>query len=152
MDDDVKLCPECEAEFFAHITECNRCEVPLVSPEELRKGPVRKAEGELVMVMQGSLDSMKEIAYGLKTREIKSTILNIGETGKSCSGGDYGLFVHQSIAREAVEAAGKIHNKLYPEIAELEESYRKGEGPACGADVRNAPGVCNDCGLHLGSL
>ncbi len=152
MDDNVKLCPECEAEFFAHITECNRCEVPLVSPEELRKGPVRKAEGELTMIMQGAMERMKEIAYGLKAREIKSKILNAGGTEKSCSGGDYGLFVHRSIAREAVEAAVKIHNKLNPEIAELEESYRKGECPACGADVRNAPGVCNDCGLNLGNF
>jgi hypothetical protein len=126
--------------------------VPLVSPEELRKGPVRKAEGELTMIMQGSVERMKEIAYGLKAKGIKSKILNAGAAGKSCSGNDYGLFVHQSIAREAAETAGEVHHKLHPEIAELEESYRKGECPACGADVKNAPGVCNDCGLNLGGF
>jgi predicted amidophosphoribosyltransferase len=152
MDDNVKLCPECEAEFFAHIAECNRCEVPLVSPEELRKGPLKKAEGELVVIMQGSLERMKEIAYGLKGKDIQSKILNAGEGGASCGGGNYGLFVDQSIGREAVEAAGEIYSKLYPEIEELEESYRKGECPACGANVKNAPGVCSDCGLNLGGF
>ncbi len=152
MDDNVKFCPECEAEFFAHIAECNKCEVPLITPEEFKKGPVKKAEGELVMIMQGAVDRMKEIAYGLKAKDIKSKVLNVGGVGKSCGGGDYGVFVHKSVANDALHAADKIYHKLHPEIEELNECYRRGECPACGADVSNAPGVCNDCGLNLGGI
>ncbi len=153
MDDQVKLCPECAAEYFAHITECGNCEVPLVSPEELKKKPAHKAQGELIPIMQGELQKMKEIAYGLKSREIECQVLNAGGVGSSCSpGGGYAVFVHMAIAREAVKAADEVYRKLHPELDDMDERYRQGQCPACGADARNAPGVCPDCGLNLGGF
>jgi hypothetical protein len=154
MDYPVKLCPECGAEYFAHITECGTCEVALIFPEELEKGPAPKAEGDLVPIMQGDLQKMKEIAYGLKSKEIECQVLNAGGVGSSCcsSDGGYAVFVHQSIAREAARAADEVYRKLHPEIDEMDERYRQGQCPACGADARNAPGVCQDCGLNLGGF
>lgn len=157
MDAQVKLCPECGAEYYAHITECGNCEVALVFPEEIEKGtaptPKAKAEGDLVPIMQGELQKMKEIAYGLKAMKIECQILNAGGVGSSCSsGGGYAIFVHQTIARDAAKAADEVYRNLHPELDELDERYRQGQCPACGADARNAPGICPDCGLNLGGF
>ncbi len=153
MDDQVKLCPECGAEYFAHITECGNCEVALVFPEELAKRPAPKAEGDLIPIMQGQLQKMKQVAYGLKSIDIECKVLNAGGVGKSCSSdGGYAVFVHKAMAREAVKAADEIYRKLHPELDEIDERYRQGQCPACGADARNAPGVCQDCGLNLGGF
>ncbi len=155
MDAQVKLCPECGAEYFAHITECGNCEVALVFPEELKKGsaPKPRGEGDLVPIMQGELQRMKEIAHGLKAKEIECQVLNAGGGGSSCSSGSgYAVFVHQATVREAVKAADEVYRKLHPELDEMDERYRQGQCPACGADARNAPGVCPDCGLNLGGF
>jgi hypothetical protein len=44
MYEDVKICPECGAEYFAHVEECNGCGVRLLSTEEKAKMEKEAAE------------------------------------------------------------------------------------------------------------
>lgn len=150
MDEDVKICPQCEAEYYAHVAVCKGCEVPLVHPQELnRKTGVHKAEGELVCIIEGPYDVMKDLSAGLKSAGIECEILNAGDPN-SCSGPNvFGVFVPQSIFSEAVSAMKEAYHKIYPELKGTEDRYREGLCPACGADVKDAWGACPDCGLNL---
>src|SRR3990172_8264529 len=68
MDEQVKVCPECGAEFFASMaTECNKCEAELVDPEMMGRPSTRQAtsaDPALVCIEEGSYDRANEVAQG----------------------------------------------------------------------------------------
>ncbi len=67
----VKICPECNAEYFAHIVECAGCGVPLKVPEELeaqRERQRRFEEEEVqkaVVIKEGEKDLVFELHHVL---------------------------------------------------------------------------------------
>lgn len=147
MIEETRICPQCGAEFFAHIVSCSTCDVPLIRPGEKKEVP--RGEGALVCVDEGDYDRVNEFARELKKAGIEYQVLNIGK-GKSCSSsGGFGLFVHQSIAREVVGMLEDLMLRLYPELLEAEARLGQGLCPACGAPA-NGAAECPDCGLNLG--
>lgn len=152
--ENVKLCPECGAEYFAHVAECGGCEIPLVHPEELDKARttrIEEAEDTLVCILEGPKDRLKEIAYGLKSKGVDSQVLKTVSGGSSCStGGGFGIFVAREAASAAAELMPGIMNNYKDELINVDEYYSQGKCPACGADAMNSPNECPDCGLNLG--
>lgn len=150
MEEDVKVCPQCKAEYYAHVEVCKSCEVPLVHPEELnRKKNLPKAEGDLVCIIEAPYDVIKDLSAGLERAGIECEVLNVGDPASCSTPNTFGIFVHQSIFPEAVSALKETYYKIYPELKGTEERYREGLCPACGADVKDAWEMCPECGLNL---
>ncbi|MBI5587184.1 MAG: hypothetical protein HY889_02320 [Deltaproteobacteria bacterium] len=147
MSEETKICPECGAEFFPHVVNCSSCEVALIRPGEKKELP--RAEGALVCIDEGTYERATELAMELKRAGVECEVLNISK-GKSCSSGAvFGLFVHQSVARQVVGMIDGIMKKFYPELLEADARLEAGLCPACGAAANGAP-ECPDCGLNLG--
>lgn len=154
MDQDVKICPECGAEYFAHVDECRGCGVLLVFPgQETKKTYTSQDDSPLVCIEEGTPDRLQELAGALRAVGIEPQVLRAG-AGSSCSGGGVGLFVPQVVAKEAVKALDEYWLKKHPELKEMEERLNAGQCPACGATIAVSTSgfvsECPDCGLNLG--
>lgn len=148
MDKNVKLCPHCLAEYFAHVTECRSCEVALVAPEELsRLKAAPKAEGALVCIEEGDHDRITGLAGMLGSLGIEAEVLKT--PGGGCKGG-YGVFVAESVARVAAGKIEELWHRLNPEIKEAQARMEAGLCPACGSAFSPTDAECPDCGLYLG--
>lgn len=147
MDDDVKICPECGAEYFAHVEMCGGCDVALVRPGE-QVERVRPDDGQLVSILQGPQDRIQEYSRVIAAQGMECHVLNPG--GSGCSPA-YGLFVNQHDAEDAVRAIEQYTLDMHPELLETDAKLRSGLCPACGASLSNwtTSGECPDCGLNL---
>jgi hypothetical protein len=151
LDESVKVCPRCGAEYFAHVASCNACKAALVFPGDLPQTPLPAEDDEedLVCVEEGNLDMLAESLAALRKAGVRGSILKSGKTG-SCSGSSgYGLFVGRSLARNAVKLIEENTERLYPGMKEAEARLDAGLCPACGADISGGPAECPDCGLSL---
>lgn len=149
MDEQVKICPECRAEYYAHITKCRSCDVALVSPEEASANKLPTAQGELVCIEQGAYERVLEFATLLESSGIGAKTLNVRSTDSCSSEGSFGLFVHQSLAQASVKIIEDFCERVYPEMREAQDRLAAGLCPACGTDIKNAKSECPDCGLSL---
>ncbi|MEK7773247.1 MAG: hypothetical protein AAB307_02780, partial [Deltaproteobacteria bacterium] len=151
MDEDIKICPECGAEYFPHITVCAGCEVPLIRPGEEAKRELPELQGSSVCIEEGDIHRVNDLARGLKSAGIEYEIMKMG-TGKACSSsGGFGIFVDSALARAAVQAIDEFLHSTYPELKDAQDRMDAGLCPACGADLRGSTsGECPDCGLNLG--
>jgi len=151
MDEQVKVCPECGAEFFASMaTECNKCEAELVDPEMMGRPSTRQApsaDPALVCIEEGSYDRANEVAWGLRSAGFDAKVLRA--PANSCKGG-FGVFVDKESARDAALKIEELWKKSHPEIEEAEELMRKGLCPACGTLLMGSSEECPDCGLFVG--
>jgi len=155
MEEDVKVCPECDAEYYAHVSECRGCGVGLVFPGELAAKKVTSDdESPLVCIEEGTQERLNELSGALLAVGIEPKILR-ADAGGGCGGGGIGLFVPQSVARRAVDALDDYWLKKHPELKEMEERMLQGICPACGAHLATATtGIvkeCPDCGLNFDS-
>jgi len=149
MEDNIKLCPSCSAEYYAHIQECRTCEVALVTPEELsRHSAARTGDGPLVCIEEGEYEKVTGLAHALVAMGFEAQVLKA--PGGGCSGPGFGIFVPQSTAREAAGNIEALWHKLYPEIKEAEARMESGLCPACGSRFSHSDAECPDCGLFLG--
>lgn len=154
MEEDVKVCPECDAEYYAHIDECRGCGVPLVFPGEAAEQKVRAVDDSpLVCIEEGTPERLNELSGALLAAGIEGQILR-ADAGGGCGGGGVGLYVPQSIAREAVNAIDDYWLKKHPELKEMEERMSQGICPACGAQLAMTTTAgsireCPDCGLNF---
>lgn len=151
MDDQVKICPQCGAEYYAHITTCKSCDVELIFPHE-REEYERKLpnpEGELVCVEEGNYQRIMELATALTNAGIEPSVFKFSAEKGCASKGDFGLFVHQNIAEETAKIIDEFWHKLYPELKEIEDRLSKGLCPACGAALMGSTNVCPECGLNF---
>ena len=151
MDEDIKICPECGAEYFPHITECVGCEVPLIRPGEEAKRDMPEPQGSLVCIEEGDIDRVTDLVRGLKSAGIEYEIMKMG-AGKACSSsGGFGIFVDSALAGAAVRVIDEFLQRTYPELKDAQDRMDAGLCPACGADLRGSiSGECPDCGLNLG--
>ena len=180
MHENVKICPECNAEFFPHIVECNSCDVELVTPEEAAEGsetinamtvppPAITGEdatlntltGELVCLETGSPKKLSELQGVLRERGIETELVKEGAPagGEGIVGGGGGgsscnsqcmLLVGTQYRETAAEIIKGYWLKLHPELRNGEENADKGLCPCCGFKTGSAE-ECPDCGLYLGS-
>lgn len=150
MDEQVKICPECGAEYFAHVKECRSCATALISPGEKPPKRAAPAEGRLECIAEGPYERVYDFAHVLESSGIDAKVLNRGKGSSCASNAGFGLFVHESLKRASVEIIEQYCEMQSPELREAEERLAAGLCPACGADIKGADGACPDCGLSLG--
>ncbi|MFQ5354756.1 MAG: hypothetical protein ACE5DR_07395 [Thermodesulfobacteriota bacterium] len=151
MDENVKICPGCNSEFFAHIERCSRCDLPLLHPGEERREAteVQGEEGSLVLLESGTPDDMRWLSGRLKKAGFSPQVLNLSGGGGCCSSDGYGLFVEEPFAIEAMRKVEEIRLSAHPELVEMEGQISSGKCPACGADIGFALKTCPGCGLSI---
>ncbi len=154
MDEDVKICPGCGSEFFAHIERCGRCDLPLVRPGEERPvaAETDDGDGSLVILESGALVDMKWLCGKLQKAGFRPQVLNLSDgcSGGCCSSDGYGIFVEEAFAASAMSKLEEISLKASPELAGMNEQISAGKCPACGANISFSLHTCPDCGLSLG--
>ncbi len=158
MDESTKQCPECGAEYYAHIEVCGSCDVKLLSSQDISEGRINPTSiSALVCIMEGPIDRLKEISHGLDLAGFESRILNAKseDDGDCCATGcgsdTFGIYLSQSVAEKAASVARDLQNRMYPEIAEMEDQISQGNCPACGHSIEFALKECPDCGLYIGA-
>lgn len=159
MYEDVKICPECGAEYFAHVEECKDCGVRLLHPEEKARLDEKASEpvcsvagesdGSTVCIEQGLLAHLKELQGALEAEGIECEIVKSQETTPSCTKGEtFSLLVPKDASGEALKAIEEYWHRLHPEVKQAEQMISEGLCPCCGSDVKGMP-VCPECGLAL---
>lgn len=150
--EDTKVCPDCGAEYFAHVIECNRCMVDLVPSSEMRGGAPSDAKKHpsdgLVCIEDSSYERANELAWALREKGFDATVLRA--PAASCGGG-FGVFVEQSIAKDAALYRDSLLRKANAGLDEAEAKLRKGVCPACDAPLMGSSEECPDCGLFIGA-
>jgi hypothetical protein len=149
MYEDVKICPECGAEYFAHVEECNGCGVRLLSTEEKAKMEKEAAEPASKGADESSLSRLREVAGALESSAIDYEIVKEeGPTGCSSKEGNFSLLVPKPLANRALKTIEDYWHRLHPEIKQAKEMLDKGLCPCCGSNVEGLS-VCPDCGLDF---
>lgn len=152
---DTKTCPECGAEYFSHVATCKHCGVELVSAADTAT-PQASAppddcnEEVLVCIEECRLDRAQELAGALEQIGFQSKVLKMDSTKACGQDAAYGVFVAEHSSDEALRKLDEHWGKLYPELKDAGQRTNAGQCPACGADVRDSPDKCPDCGLNLG--
>lgn len=154
MDHDVKICPECGAEYYAHVDMCRGCDVALVFPGQApQKRAADAGDSPLVCIEESSPERLGELIGALMAVGIEGKVLKMTAKG-GCGGGGTGLFVPEALAKEAVTAIDEYWLNKHPELKEMEDMLNSGQCPACGADIKVTTSgfvqECPDCGLNLG--
>ncbi len=150
---DVKICPQCNSEYFAHIESCGECHVSLVFPGELETATSEEehlldGSVEVVVLREGTGPWLKELRQVLREKKIAAHI----SLSPGCSPGGCNTECILVVAKSDTERAdGIIHEhfkKTHPELASQEEGGED-QCPACGHSVTAEDRECPDCGLSL---
>lgn len=171
MTDDVKICPECKAEYYAYIESCAECEVELVQPPTYSGGPAQTSaqstetpEGDglgdipKACIAEGAMEKLLEIVQVCEARGIPYEVAP-HDAGDDCSSescgpsscgttATYGLFVPKELAAGIMRAMEEQATSD-PETREARERMEQGLCPACGATNMREDLECSDCGLNL---
>lgn len=147
---DVKLCPGCGAEYYAHVSDCADCGVPLVDPNsgELA-GPDAELGGPTVAIRESSISQLKEFREVLEGSGIASCI----SASPGCKSGGCGTSSLLMVAEAHVVAANtrleQHYLECHPEAAILPAEHDEHACPACGFEAAPDTRECPDCGLAL---
>ncbi len=151
----IKICPDCANEYFAHIETCADCGAVLLSPEENEKAQEEKtrlkekALENPVVVRKGDLKWMDELFNVL----IDSGIPCVVNADSGCNTGScrsaFRLMVSSGDAEKANGRIEEYFMEIHPEIQASTEMISQGKCPACGSPVDADAIECPDCGLTL---
>ncbi|UCG79113.1 MAG: hypothetical protein JSV21_04600 [Nitrospirota bacterium] len=150
----VKLCPDCGAEYFAHIYQCADCGAVLLTPEENKAAQDEKqrrreqAVQDAVAIRQGDIKWMGELYNALIDAGISCTVVSDDGCNKGCCDTCY-LVVSREDAEKANESVEEYLRKVHPELQESHDLTSLGKCPACGSSVGSSDVECSDCGLTL---
>ena len=151
----IKICPECNTEYFAHIENCADCDTKLIHPEEVSKVLEEKKRvkdeslRDPVAVREGELNWMEELSNVLINSGIPSAVRADTSCNKGCCGSTCQLIVSSANAPKAVARIDEYYMELHPEIRASKELADEGKCPACGSPVSANATECPDCGLIL---
>lgn len=153
----TKICPNCGAEYFAHVTECADCGGELKTPGEIKQAEAEKerflksADGEAVAIREGGKDWLKELRNVLLDSGISSYI----SLSPGCAPGSCNSTCLLLVTRESAGLADSIirghYKKTHPEMNAHEEFADLERCPACGHHAGADAAECPDCGLVLQS-
>ena len=151
----VKLCPECGSEYFAHVIDCAECKVTLVTSVEIERERAEEERfaGEVgkdaVAVIEGRVPLLKELRKALLGKGITSFInLSPGCKPGGCNSTSL-LFVARKSAEAAVSCIKKHQGEELSESMDCEEEMDDENCPACGFEAGAKTKECPDCGLAL---
>lgn len=153
--ENIKLCPECGSEYYAHISACADCGVPLKIPEEIEKKRDMKPDvathlpDEWVAIREEGKEGIRELSGLLSRNGIPSQIALAPGCSTGKCGCRYLLIVAKSEATAAHNCIEEFHTQKYPEIKTSQEWELQGRCPACGYCVSPDTKECPDCGLLL---
>ena len=151
----IKICPDCNTEYFPHIEKCADCGAVLLLPEENeraqeeRKRLKDRALENPVMLREGDLKWMDELFNVLIDSGIPCVVNADAGCNKKCCGDTYRLLVSSLDAERASERIEDYCMEVHPEIRASRELAGQGKCPACGSPVRPDAVECPDCGLNL---
>jgi len=151
----IKICPDCNTEYFSHVRQCADCGVLLLTLDEMKKVEEEKKRcmetllENAVAVREGDLSWMDQLYHVLIDAGIPCTVRADTGCRKGCCGHPYQLLVS---SRDAEEAALRIEEhcrKIHPEIESSEHMLSQGKCPACASPVESGSVECPECGLTL---
>jgi len=152
---EIKVCPECESEYYAHILECSDCSVPLLTPEELEKKQRQKSDvltdvnEDWVAIREDGKEGVQELSHMLFHQGVANRItLSPGCSAGKC-GCKYLLLVTKKDISMATGYVEEFHREKYPEIKTFPEWEEQGRCSACGYTIEKNIKECPDCGLLL---
>jgi hypothetical protein len=158
---EIKICPKCKAEYYAHVETCKECKVALVFPSEGADRepagfsvPADWPAGDIACVVEGQHARIKELSMALDSRGVPHKIARIDceddKASAKCKPVDrFGLVVPRSLAEAAVKAMEAHWQAEHPELKLVNERMETGLCPACGTKLNGTPDECPDCGLNL---
>ena len=170
MSDNIKICPECSAEYFAHAETCSSCEVALVLPGQApaaahahdhdhEDSGIEWPEGPIEVLMEAPLEILKDMGNALNENRMPYEIyekphiegVEDDKNAKSCQAGqsEYAIAVPKANMAESIKITEEHWYKLHPEQIESDKRAKQGQCPACAADLRGNTKECPDCGLNL---
>lgn len=151
----IKICPDCSSEFYAHIETCADCGAVLLWPEELkrvhekRQRTMEETFEDPVAVREGDPKWMKELCDVLIDAGVPCVVHADKDCGRGCSGHGYRLVVSAKNAERAVEIIEDHCALVHPELRESRDLMSQGKCPACASPVSADARECADCGLIL---
>ena len=152
---ELKICPDCSGEYYAHIDTCVDCGTTLLTFEEHEKRQEKrrqcreKALEDPVAVRGGALKWIDELYNMLIGSDIPCKVYTEEACGKGCSGPTCHLLVSR---QDGERASGRIEeycSEIHPELRIAQELISQGKCPACGTPVDTSAVECPDCGLTL---
>jgi hypothetical protein len=154
----IKICPDCACEYYAHIECCADCGAVLLTQEELKmaeeekKQTLEKALENQVVVREGEFKWMRELSAVLIDSGIPCMIDGNAGCNKGCSGSAHQLMVSSQDVEKAHERIEAYFTEIHPEIQTSNEMVKQGKCPACSAHAGPDAVECPECGLTLLSI
>lgn len=151
----IKICPECETEYFPQIQQCADCGADLLWPDkfkivqEERKRLKDTVLENKVAVREGDKQWIGELYDVLIDSGIPCVITADAGCSKGCSPDTRKLLVTAHDAERANARIEEYYAEVHPEIQASKEMVSQGKCPACGSPVDPAAIECPDCGLPL---
>ncbi len=151
----IKICPDCDTEYFPHIEQCADCGSDLLTPEDNlklqdnRRQCREKTLENPVVIRDGDLKWMDQLFNVLINSGIPCLVTSDAGCNKSCCGSTYQLVVSQEDGERAKERIEDYYAEVDPELRASNEMKDQGKCPACGHSAGADAVECSDCGLTL---
>jgi hypothetical protein len=151
----IKICPDCSSEYYAHIERCADCGAFLLTPEdaekiqEERQRTAEMALKDRVVVREGDLKWMRELYSVLIDSGIPCMISGDDGCNKGCCGDKLRLLVSSQDVEMANQRVEEYYAEIHPEIQASKDMISQGKCPACSCTVGSDAVECPDCGLTL---
>jgi len=163
---DVRICPQCNAEYRPHIDECPACEVPTQafradSAFEAGPGLARPERAsdlprgtEVTPIREADLDWCQGLADFLGEHGVPSRI--VSPHGDDCTTGGcnprYLIAVRPQDLSRAAELDRAYLRQQVPEGDAYVDAMPDTHCPACGMELGPNQLECPECGLVVGPL
>lgn len=146
----VKVCPGCGVEYYAHVTDCADCGVPLMYPGEIQAKITAAYRGdEWLEIRHDAKGWVQELSDMLSDQGVPSRVELVEGCRPGQCGAQYRLLVPEDAAEDAAHMINEYFVRMHPEAGQSDKWASEGKCPACGHLVDADMKECPDCGLSL---